>query len=189
MSLDLGQCSDGELAALALGGQERAYREFLRRYREPIYRLVRSTIRDGEEALDVTQESFVAAFAALKRYDRERPFKLWISRIAINKCRDWARRRAVRAFFTRAAPIDDAFDLASDNASPETEAGDRAELAKVSTAIAELPAKLRETLILRAIEGMTQAEAAGVLGVTEKTVETRLYRARLALADILVKKV
>ena len=188
MSLDLSQCSDGELAALAIGGQERAYREFLRRYREPVYRLVRGTILDSEEALDVTQESFVAAFAALKRYDRERPFKLWISRIAINKCRDWARRRAVRAFFTRAAPIDDAFDLASENASPETEAADRAELKRVSAAIIELPIKLREALVLRAIEGMTQAEAAGALGVTEKTVETRLYRARLTLTDKLAKK-
>lgn len=188
MNFDYSQCSDGELAALAVGGQERAYREFLRRYREPVYRLVRGNIRDGEEALDVTQESFVAAFAALKRYDRERPFKLWISRIAINKCRDWARRRSVRAFFTRAAPIDDAFDLASDGASPETEAGDRAELARVDAAIVELPAKLREVLILRAIEGMSQAEAAEALGVTEKTVETRLYRARLALNEMLGKK-
>ena len=188
MSLDLSQCSDGELAALALGGQERAYREFLRRYRDPVYRLVRGTIRDSEEAFDVTQESFVAAFAALKRYDRERPFKLWISRIAINKCRDWARRRAVRSFFTRAVPIEDAFDLAGDGVSPETETGDRAELARVSAGIANLPAKLRQVLVLRAIEGMTQAEAAEALGVTEKAVETRLYRARLALNGILREK-
>ena len=188
MSLDLSQCSDGELAALALGGQERAYREFLRRYREPVYRLVRGTIRDGEEALDVTQESFVAAFAALKRYDRERPFKLWISRIAVNKCRDWARRRAVRSFFTRALPIEDAFDLANDETSPETKTGDRAELVRVSAAIAKLPAKLREVLVLRAIEDMTQAEAAAALGVTEKAVETRLYRARLALNEMIREK-
>lgn len=188
MSLDLSQRSDGELATLALGGQELAYREFLRRYREPVYRLVRGTIRDSEEALDVTQESFVAAFAALKRFDPQRPFKLWIARIALNKCRDWARRRAVRAFFTRAMPIDSAFDLASDTASPEAEAGDRAELARIRRAIAQLPAKLREALVLRAIEGMTQAEAAEALGVTEKTVETRLYRARLALSDMLGEK-
>ena len=188
MSLDLSQCSDGELAAFALGGQERAYREFLRRYRDPVYRLVRGTIRDSEEALDVTQESFVAAFAALKRYDRERPFKLWISRIAINKCRDWARRRAVRSFFTRALPIEDAFDLANDDASPETQTGDRAEFARVSAAITRLPAKLREVLVLRAIEDMTQAEAADALSVTEKAVETRLYRARLALNEMLREK-
>jgi RNA polymerase sigma factor CnrH len=185
VSLDFSQCSDGELAALAIGGQERAYREFLRRYREPVYRLVRNTIRDSEEALDVTQESFVAAFAALRRYDRERPFKLWISRIAINKCRDWGRRRAVRSFFTRAQPLEDAFDQASEGASPETEAGDRSELRRASAAIGELPGKLREALILRAIEGMTQAEAAEALGVTEKTVETRLYRARARLNELL----
>jgi RNA polymerase sigma factor CnrH len=185
LSPDLNQCSDGELATLALGGQERAYREFLRRYREPVYRLIRNTIRDGEEALDVTQESFVAAFAALKRYDRERPFKLWISRIALNKCRDWGRRRAVRSFFTRAQPLEDAFDLASDGASPESEAGDRAELRRVSAAIGDLPFNLREVLVLRAIEGMSQAEAAEALGVTEKTVETRLYRARARLSELL----
>ena len=185
MTLDLSQCSDGELAALALGGQERAYREFLRRYREPVYRLVRNTIRDSEEALDVTQESFVAAFAALKRYDRERPFKLGISRIAINKCRDWGRRRTVRSFFTRAQPLDDAFDLASNSASPETEAGDRAELRRVSAAIGAIPAKLREVLILCAIEGMSQSEAAETLGVSQKTVETRLYRARARLNELL----
>lgn len=185
MSLDLNQCSDGELAALALGGEERAYREFLRRYREPVYRLIRNTIRDGEEALDVTQECFVSAFAALKRYDRERPFRLWISRIALNKCRDWARRRAVRTFFTRAAPLDDAFGLASDDASPEIEAGDRAEMRRVSAAIGKLPAKLREALVLRAVEGLSQAEAADALGVTEKTVETRLYRARAELKHLI----
>lgn len=187
MSLNVSQCSDGELAALALGGQQRAYREFLRRYREPVYRLVRGSVRDADEALDVTQETFVAAFIALKRYDPKRPFKLWIARIALNKCRDWVRRRTVRAFFTRAAPLDDAYDVASDTASPETEASDRAELARVSAAVAKLPAKLREVLILRAVEGLTQAEAAEALGVTEKAVETRLYRARAKLAELVLR--
>jgi len=62
VSLDLAQSSDGELAALALGGQQAAYREFLRRYKEPVYRLIRSSIDDADEALDLTQESFVSAF-------------------------------------------------------------------------------------------------------------------------------
>lgn len=188
MSLDLGQCSDRDLAALALGGQERAYREFLRRYREPVFRLVRNNLRDSDEALDVTQEAFVAAFAALKRYDPQRPFKFWISRIALNKCRDWGRRRAVRAFFSRATSLDDALNVASDAASPETEACDRAELNAVVQVIADLPTKLREVLVLRGIEGMTQAEAAEILGVTEKAVETRLYRARLTLSKMLDEK-
>ena len=77
--------------------------------------------------------------------------------------------------------MEDAFGVASGDASPEAEAGDRAALAKARAAMAQLPTKLREVLVLRAIEGMSQAEAAEALGVTEKTVETRLYRARAQL--------
>lgn len=189
MSLDLAQCSDGELAALALGGQQLAYREFLRRYKEPAYRLIRGSIGDADEALDLTQETFVAAFAALKRYDPERPFRHWVARIALNKCRDWSRRQAVRSFFRNARPIEDAFDLSSDAPSPEAEAGDRAELAQVAGAMTKLPQKLRQVLVLRAVEGLSQAEAAEALGVTEKAVETRLYRARQQLAQRLEAKV
>lgn len=185
MSLDLEQCSDGELAALALGGRQPAFREFLRRYKAPVYRLIRSNIGDADEALDLTQETFIAAFAALKRYDPDRPFRLWIARIALNKCRDWTRRQAVRAFFRKARPLADAGDISSDAPTPETEAADRAELAQVAQAMSKLPQKLRQVLVLRAVEGLSQAEAAEALGVSEKAVETRLYRARKQLAEAL----
>ena len=189
MSLDLSQCSDGDLAALALGGQQLAYREFLRRYKEPVYRLIRGSIGDADEALDLTRETFVAAFSALKRYEPGRPFRHWVARIALNKCRDWSRRQAVRSFFRKARPIEEAFDLSSDAPSPEAEAGDRAELARVAGAMTNLPQKLRQVLVLCAVEGLTQAEAAGALGVTEKAVETRLYRARQQLAHGLGEKI
>ena len=128
-----------------------------------------------------TQETFVAAFAALQSYDRERPFAVWVKRIALNKCRDWARRRRVRAFFTRAAPLEDAFDVSDDTVPADVQAADRAELARVTAAMARLPARLREALVLRTVDGLTQAEAAEVLSVSEKTIETRLYRARSKL--------
>ena len=189
MSHDIAQCSDGELAALALGGQQAAFREFLRRYKEPVYRVIRSNIGDADEALDLTQEAFVAAFGALKKYDPARPFRFWVMRIALNKCRDWSRRQGVRSFFRMARPIEEAFNLADDAPTPEAEAGDRAELARVKQAIAILPHKLRQVLVLRAVEGLSQAEAADALGVSGKTVETRLYRARRQLAESLAKKV
>lgn len=185
MSLALGDCSDGELAALALGGRQSAYTALLDRYREPVFRLVRATIGDSDAAVDVTQEAFVSAFAALKSYDNERPFKTWISRIAINKCRDWARRRAVRRFFSFALPIEAAEKLADNTIAADQQIADRAELARVQAAIAMLPLSIREPLVMRTIEGMTQAEAAQVLGISEKAVETRLYRARARLTDLL----
>ena len=185
MSLPLTDCSDAELAALALAGQQDAYRALLARHREGVFRLIRATTGDPHEALDITQETFVAAFSALARYDGERPFSVWVRQIALNKCRDWARRRRVRAFFTRAVPLEDAFDLADDAVPADVQAADRAELARVAAAMAQLPARLREALVLRTVDGLSQAEAAEVLAVSEKTIETRLYRARAKLKALL----
>ena len=185
MTSDLSHYSDRDLAALALRGRQDAYREFLTRYKAPVFRLIRSNVGDEGEAMDLTQESFVAGFAALGRYDGERPFRVWISRIALNKCRDWARRRAVRSFFTRALPLESAYDVAGDSPAIDVEAADRAELARVRKAIADLPGNLREIIVLRGIEELSQAETAEMLGVSEKSVETRLYRARAKLRAML----
>lgn len=182
---DWAHYTDAELAAFAKTGSQLAYREFLRRYKSPIYRLIVHHIGDADEALDLTQEAFVAGFAAIGRYDGERSFRTWMGRIALNKCRDWARRRKVRAFFAAALPIDKALDVASPLPLPDEEAGDRREAQRVRDAMAQLPANLREVLVLRAIDELSQTETAEILNVSEKTVETRLYRARLRLKETL----
>lgn len=183
MTLDLAGCSDGELAALALAGRQSAYSELMRRHREPVYRLIRSHVGDADAALDVTQQSFIAAFTALRRYDADRPFRVWMSRIAINKARDWARRRAVRRLFAFARPIEEAANVADTNALADERLASSRELERTMAAIADLPANLKAVLILRAIEGLSQAESASVLGISEKAVETRLYRARSKLSE------
>lgn len=183
MTSGLAALTEGELAQRALAGTQACYGELMRRHRESVYRLVRATIRDADEALDVTQESFIAAFAALARYDGHRPFRVWVSRIAINKCHDWARRRAVRRFFTFARPIDEALHIRDLANTPEQDAAASEAMTMLTAAIDGLPAKLRDVLVLRAIEDYSQAEAAQILGVTEKTVETRLYRARAKLSE------
>lgn len=185
MTLDLAGCSDGELAALALGGRHAAYRELMNRHRGPVFRLLRSHTGDADAAIDLTQESFIAAFHALARYDHGRPFQLWIARIAINKARDWARRRAVRRIFTFARPIEEAADVADPTISLEDDLAEKRELERTMAAIGELPATLKDTLVLRTIEGMSQAETASILGISEKAAETRLYRARARLEKIL----
>ena len=119
MTIILPDCSDGELAALALVGRQAAFAELVRRHQGWVFRLVRSHIGDGEEALDVTQASFVAAFAALNRYDAARPFQVWLFRIVINKCHDWRRRRAVRNFFSMALPLGEATDVADEAPLPD----------------------------------------------------------------------
>lgn len=176
--------SDADLVGAALEGDQEACRQLVARHREAVHRLVRLHVNDADAALDLTQEAFVAAFLALRRYDPQRPLRSWIARIALNKCRDWHRRRVVRGFFFRARPIDEAVGLADSAPGPESEAAARAELARVRRAIDRLPDGLRSVLLLRAVEEMPQAQVAQLLDISEKAVETRLSRARQKLQQM-----
>ena len=98
------------------------------------------------------------------------------------QARDLRRRRAIRRLISVVLPLDHAADTADTTPSIETATADRQELRQVTAAIAELPGNLRETLVLRTIEGLSQAETAETLGISEKAVETRLYRARQRLS-------
>lgn len=170
---------------MALAGDGGGYRLLLDGHRTAVFRYVRGYTGDEAEALDLTQECFIAAFAALRRYDRTRPFRPWLMRIAVNKCHDWSRRRAVRRLFSRALPIDDALDVADTGADPEAALASAREVSRIEAAIAALPVTLREPLLLCAIEGMAQDEAAAVLGISRKAVETRIHRAREKLSQAL----
>lgn len=182
----LDEATDGELALLARSGRQQAFRMLAERHRDAVYRIVRGATGDDTAAVDITQESFIAAFGALDRYDGDRSFRSWIARIALNKSRDWARRRRVRRAFS--LPFSSESEAV---VSPEAPVDDavyqRAQLKKAQRLIASLPSRQRDVLLLRAIEGMSQAETAAALGISEKAVETRLARARRTLSDAMKK--
>lgn len=184
MSVDWSTLSDGDLAALSLAGRQPAFAEILRRYRAPVFRVARAWTGEADEALDIVQETFVAAHRALGRYDGTRAMQAWLSTIALNKCRDWARRRAVRRFlsfgFDHATQAE---AVAHDAVAIDDEAADRQELDRVTRAIATLPDTLKTPLILHTIDGLPQSEVAATLGISAKAVETRIYRARAALTE------
>lgn len=187
MTLDLAMLSDGELANLSLAGRDAAFGEIVRRHRSALYRLVFGNVGDADESLDLVQETFIAAHRALARFDAARSMRAWLATIAINKCRDWGRRRTIRRLFTFARPLDEAKHVADDRPGADVEASDRQELGRLRRAIAALPAPLREPLVLHLLDGASQAETAAILSITEKAVETRIRRARLKLAEQLVR--
>ena len=183
MTLDLSVLSDGELASLSIAGRQPAFAELMKRHRHSIYRLVVGNIGDADEALDLVQETFIAAYRALPRYDHAKSMRSWLSTIALNKCRDWLRRRRVRRFLHLSPADRDSADIAEDRPLPDAQAADRQNLDHLARAIAELPTSLREPLVLHVLEGASQAEAASILGISEKAVETRVRRARIKLAE------
>jgi RNA polymerase sigma-70 factor (ECF subfamily) len=102
----------------------------------------------------------------------------------LNKCRDRARRRAVRRFLGLPLADNAAEWVPDDSPSPEKQAASRDELVATARALAALPSALKDVLILRTIEGMSQQETATALGISAKAVETRLYRARQKLSEM-----
>jgi RNA polymerase sigma factor CnrH len=177
------EASDAALAHLAAAGDDLAFERLVRRHKDGIYRLLRRYTADPDEAYEAVQEAFIAAWKALDRYDTERPFLAWLQTIAINKARDRGRRMTVRRLFFGAAGLDHDAMAAVDPSDPADQAVIDAQLAhRLDKAIGQLPAALKEALLLTAFEGYSHEESGRILGVSPKTVETRAYRARKLLA-------
>lgn len=177
---------DSRLASAARAGDQRAFSAIVARHKAALYRTSLRITGDPDHALDVVQESFVAAFGALARYNPQRPMRAWLTRIAINKARDWQRRQAVRRLVGALLPFDSGeADTATEAPGPDRIAEDRDQAALTARALQALPPRLREVIVLRAIEGYDQGETAQLLGISAKAVETRLYRARRRLTELL----
>ena len=178
---------DLELVARARAGEDRAFTEIVRRHKPALYGFVRRYVGDADAAVDVVQETFVGAWKALGRFDDRRPFAVWLRAIALNKCRDRARRLTVRRLILGETNDQSVEARAQADPSPNGEAdlASRQRAVLVQRAIDRLPTKLKEPLLLTYFDELSQQEAAAVLGVTVKTVETRVYRARQKLAELL----
>lgn len=178
--------NDAALVEEALAGQERSFSALMRRHKEGLYRFIRLYVGDSAEAYDLSQEAFVAAWRNLRQYDKARPFGVWLRGIALNKCRDWSRRRKVRQFFYFASDIE---TTGRHVPAPEAsaESGEHEErLRLLEQAIARLPDNLKAPLLLTTIEGHSQKEAGVILGLSAKAVEVRVYRAKQALREAMV---
>ena len=185
MTLD--DATDAALAVRAAAGDEPAFGQLMRRHKGSLFHVLRRLTGDPDDAYDLSQETFVATWRALGRYDPARPFAGWLRQIALNKARDWARRRHVRRLVASIIPgaADAALLVADPAPSPEAAMADAQALRRLDGAIAALPATLKEALVLTVFDGMSQAAAAALLGISEKAVETRVRRARQRLRDAL----
>lgn len=185
MTDDIDGRDDAALVDAHRAGDRRAFALLMRRHKQPLFRLIAAQTGDPDEALDLLQETFVAAHGALARFDRARSLRAWLARIAINKCRDWHRRRRVRHFLARILPIEAGERVADPAVDIEARAIGAGELARTLALIGRLSVSLREPLLLCAVDELSHAEAAEALGITTKAVEARVRRARAALADML----
>ena len=180
----MGTETDRELVEAASRGDRQAFDELVRRHQSAIVNLVRAMIgRDGE-AEDLAQEAFVRAWKSLAQFRGDSTFRTWLHGIAMNVVRT-QRSRAwrVRQLFAgaageRAARIEPASqDDGIENPLAMRDAIDRA--------LGQLPADLREAVVLRDLQGLEYRDIADVLGIAVGTVESRIFRARRRLRPLL----
>lgn len=176
---------DHALATRAAGGDRAAFGRLMRRWQQCVYRIARRWTGDAAEAEDITQTVFAALWTALQAGRIPQNVGAFLRRSALNACRDWARRRSVRAFFFRAEPIEGREDkLAASNAGSDNAPQD-GRLDELDRAIAALPEGLKGPLILCCLDGLSQREAGALLGLSARAVENRVARARQHLKAIL----
>ena len=189
MNLQESAPSDEALALRAQQGDHRAFDELVTRHKHVLYRIVRRYVGDADDAYDILQDALISTWEALNRYDAKRPFVAWVRVIALNKCRDFSRRRRFRRLILQAfaaEPVASTAPGLPEQDETETLAAQEAQrLRSLEEAIAALPKLYKEPLVLTTAGGLTQEAAAAVLNTTTKAIEMRLRRARSKLIEAL----
>lgn len=169
--------TDRECARLSQAGERSAFDQLVRRYQDRLYRFILRLVGSHDEALELTQDTFIKAWQALPDWRPDAQFRTWLFRIGSNTAMDWLRRRKVVEFVA----LDEDYDAPSGTADPEAQLQTRQRLQALETALGRLPHDQREIVLLREIEDMSYSEIGAVLGINEGTVKSRLARAREAL--------
>lgn len=181
--------AERRLVAAAQAGDRTAFEQLVLRHKDSLYRFVRRYIGDADDAYDILQDCFVAAWLALRRVDTRRALSPWLRAIALNRCRDHARRSAVRRRLSRLLAYEHASSARhATEPALEVERLEELRLRRLDQSIAALPRLYKEALLLTMIGGLTHEQAARQLKTTPKAIEMRIRRAkqrlRQALSDL-----
>ncbi len=157
--------------------------ELVAEYSPTLYRVAYSVLRQAEDAEDAVQEAFLRALRHSEMLGEVRNHRVWLIRIVWNIVLDRKRRAKTR-------PETDDVDeltrvLPASGMTAEERAVAAQHHARVLGLVETLPDKEREVLMLSAFEELSSVEIASVLGITESSVRSRLFRARNLMADLL----
>ena len=175
--------NDAFLVAASKQGDQDAFAQLVQRYQRRIFNLVFRILQQYDEATEITQETFLAAWQGLPSFRGDARFPTWLYRIAYNcslKQLEHRRRdRALQAAIEAEHVLQHADD--STRADTELEAHDRQTM--IQEQISSLPAKYRIVLVLRHLQEMTYEEMAEALTMPIGTIKTHLFRARNLLKE------
>lgn len=178
--------SDEEVVRRVREGEPALFEILMRRHNQRVYRAVRSITGGEEDVEDTMQQAYLNAYLHLDQFAGRARFSTWLTRIAVNEAMSRARRR--RMAMETSIPSEPGGEdrvavLEGGGPTPEHRAFATELRAMLEAAIDRLPQGYREVFVLREVEGLSTAETAECLDLTEEAVKTRLHRARGLLRD------
>ena len=167
------RCQDGDLEAFSL---------LFRKYRQRLYSLACTIVRDEETAADVVQDTFLATFQKIATFQGDAALETWLIAIAMNKCRSRLRRRKVRQIISLEALRGSLF---SRDDPVETQVARQQQKTDLWNLVDALDDRLRLPLILRYQHDLSAGEVAQVLNRPVNRVYQQLYEGRQQLRRLL----
>ncbi|MEZ6197525.1 MAG: sigma-70 family RNA polymerase sigma factor [Planctomycetota bacterium] len=175
------ELDDAILVTRTRAGDERAFEELVRRYTPKVWSLVTGMIRDRDACEDVVQDVFFKVHTKLDLFEGKSRFFTWVYRIAFNTATDWLKKkRTDRSIETEDFTL---FEVEAPGDAPDAGLRENELEGRLAAAVAELPEKYRDILVLREYERLSYDEIAEVRSCSPGTVESRLFRARARLKD------
>lgn len=168
--------SERELIELVKKGSTEAYQEIVTRYMKKAYYVALSYVHNHQDALDISQESFIRAFRRIKSFSSQKPFFPWFYKLMKNLCLDHLRRRSrIKEIPLEGIPV------------LEEEREDREMKEVLWREIARLPFEQREVVILRYFQQLSYGEIAEMTDKPVGTVMSSLHYAKKRLKKAIGK--
>ena len=159
------------------------YRELVERYRTRVFTVAFRLVANRDDAEDLTQAAYVAAFRALGRFDQSRSFYTWLMRITVNKCKDHLKSHKRREAHLTGDILGPGALFSGRVSGPEQEVEQNQRLALLERALAAMDAKYSVPLVLKEVQGMSYKEMQEVLDLPLTTLKIRVVRARVQLQE------
>ena len=186
---DLSSADERALVRGAQAGDMAAFEELVARHRDKIYARAYSTMKNEEEAIDLSQEAWVKGWQRLKQFQGESSFGTWMTRIVINLCLDQLRKHkrqraeSIEAMDEESGGVERQMPVITINPTAGLE---RRELRqRIDKALGQLSYEHRTVLVLHEFEEMEYKEIAKTMECSIGTVMSRLFYARRKLAALL----
>lgn len=187
---------DRELVHRAQQGDFEAFESLVGLHEQRVFRLAMRIVRQQQDAEEVVQQTFLSVVEHLAEFREEAKFSTWLARIATNHALLLLRKRARNRTVQLVEDYGDSEDyqsvprpdfIANWRETPEHIASQRETQRLLAEALDELDEKYRLVFVLRDVEGLSTAETAEALGITEANTKVRLLRARLMLRERLTR--